>query len=66
MFCYMNVEDSDRWIKGWKNACERGVFSDKCKTRIFRYASVENMQKVTKFLGEKEESKVIKVLSSHL
>jgi len=31
-----------------------------------KFMADENMQKVTKFLGEKEESKVIKVLSSHL
>ena len=102
MFCYMDVEDSDRWIKGFKEhgisktisgfdgemPVTRSDFCDESKTRIFRHASVknriavllydietetlgkfmadENMQKVTKFLGEKEESKVIKVLSSHL
>ena len=98
MFCFMDVDDSDKWIKGFKEhstskvisgfenelPVARSEFCDEEKTRIFKHAKIpnriaillynvktkvlgkfmadENMNKLTKFLGEKESSKEIKIL----
>ena len=98
MFVYMDVENSEKWINGFKEhgfsknisgfeeslPYARSEFCKEDKTRIFKHANIpnrvgvllyevkteildkliedENMKNLTKFLGEKENTKVVKIL----
>ena len=100
MFCYLEVEDSEKWIKGFKEhgyskkltgfdeelPLSRSELCNEEQTRIFKHAwksnwvgmllykvqtemlgqlmSDDKMLKLTDFLGEKEGTKVIKILKS--
>jgi hypothetical protein len=99
IFCFMNVEDSDKWISGFREhstskvisgfeaelSVTRSEFCDEEKTRIFKHAKIpnrvafllhkvktkvlgqfmadKNMNKLTKFLGELESTKIIKTVN---
>lgn len=98
MFCYLEVESSERWIKGFQEhgnsgritglldelPITRSKLCDECQTRIFKHAwksnwvavlmynvktdkfrqlqEDERMIRLTKFLGEKKDTKVSKIL----
>ena len=99
MFTFMEVEDTDKWIEGFKAHADsktgtwgyevpitRGEFCDDSKTRIFKSVSNEkrvavyieaidmtvlgpmlgdeNFQKLTTDLGEKAETKQMKILTA--